>query len=47
MIEDRDINEDFECGYCCKEVSERVLFCSQECSDKFDNEILKDEVYEA
>lgn len=37
-----DPNEDFVCGYCCKPVKERVLFCSEECSDKFDEELESD-----
>ena len=33
---DYDPNEDFNCGYCGKEMLRRFLFCSKECSDKFD-----------
>ena len=33
-----DINEDFECGGCGKELHGRFLYCSDECRDKVEKE---------
>ncbi len=35
---DYDPNEDFNCGYCGKEMLRRYLFCSTKCTDLFDKE---------
>lgn len=37
---DADPNEDFNCGNCGKEVADRILFCSVECSDEFDKKCM-------
>ena len=30
---DYDVNEEFSCGYCGKEMYHRYIFCSQTCED--------------
>lgn len=32
---DKDLNEEFKCCNCVKNVSGRFLFCSQKCEDEF------------
>lgn len=36
---DRDINEDWNCIVCSKEVETRRLYCNEECAKKHDNEL--------
>jgi len=34
IVHDLDPNEDFNCGFCGKELFTRILYCSKECTDK-------------
>jgi hypothetical protein len=36
FVSDIDRNEDYNCGYCCKPVLKRILYCSETCSSKHD-----------
>ena len=40
--DDYDPNEEFSCGYCDKEMYRRYLFCSQKCTDLFEEETSKE-----
>jgi hypothetical protein len=33
FIKNIDLNEDYYCGWCCKPVLKRYIFCSVKCSD--------------
>jgi len=36
FVEEWDHNEDYLCGYCCKPVLRRYLYCSVQCSEEQD-----------
>jgi hypothetical protein len=40
---DRDVNEDWDCSYCGKELTKRSLCCSKECEELFNREVAKND----
>ena len=39
-----DPNEEFICGFCTKKLTGRFIFCSQDCEDKFEEEMKGNEI---